>query len=225
MVVRLAHHLHDDVMKNTKNLKGLTDLEGKYKFYVFPHTPEPFRAAKAKYKEKIDSLAEQNEGKSVDNQTKIKLTGTKLFLDGVMQPDLIQLPPPSKVINHMQLYGPQISSIPIVKTEEESHLGSMFIGYVGRARTLLTVDMTYVKLHALHLFARHIMLAYNAAGEKGSCSDGEWFGDLTIKKSLELSQMTNIALFVVHIAGDQQIGPQRFDIIHLLAEDLIGKLD
>ena len=56
MVVHLAQNLRDDVMRNAKNLKGLVDPEGQYKYYVFPHLPEAFRAARAKYKEKMDSI-------------------------------------------------------------------------------------------------------------------------------------------------------------------------
>ena len=37
--------------------------------------------------------------------------------------------------------------------------------------------------------------------------------------------MKDVAFFVTREAGDQQIGPQRFDIIRLLAEELVAKLD
>ena len=77
-VVRLAHHLRDDVMRNAKNLKGLVDPVGQYKYYIFPHLPEAFRAARAKYKEKMDTVdSTQQEltrhspdlGTSIRNQT------------------------------------------------------------------------------------------------------------------------------------------------------------
>ena len=87
------------------------------------------------------------------------------------------------------------------------------------------VDMTYVKLHSLHPFARHIMLAYDVAGEVGSYDDGEYFGDLTLKNVLETNQLKNVALFMFHVAGNQQIGAQCFDVIRMLADELVTQLE
>ena len=104
-------------------------------------------------------------------------------------------------------------------------MGSQFYVYALRARTLSTVDMAYICLQAKHPLAWHIMIAYNVTGEKGSCDDGEYFGDLTIKKVLDDSGLTDVALFVVRIAGDQQIGGQRFEVIRTLAEELVVLLE
>ena len=80
----------------------------------------------------------------------------------------------------MQVYGEKIRQIPLVKSNSESRKGRTFTAFAVRAKTLELVDMTYVKLRALHPFAKHIMLAYDVAGEVGSCDDGEYFGDLTL---------------------------------------------
>ena len=85
----------------------------------------------------------------------------------------------------------------MVQTADEFYKGSKFIGYAVHARTLNTVDMVYVRLRALHPFAKHIMLAYNVAGEQDSCDDGEWFRDLTMKKVLELSGLVGVAFYMV----------------------------
>ena len=182
LVVRVAHHVRDKVMKNAKNLKGQVDPQDKFKFYVFPHAPESYHATKAKCKEFSEQTATENEERLPGHQKKVKINSTKCMVNGVLKTGLIEPPSPSKVINRMQLYGDQIAQIPLVQTAEDFFKGSKFIEYAVRARTLNTVDMVYVRLRALHPFAKHIMLAYNVAGERDSCDDGEWFGDLTMKK-------------------------------------------
>ena len=225
LVARVAPHVKDLVMQNAKNLKGQVDPEGKYKYYVFPNLPEAFRATCAKYKSKVDKISEDNASLPDHQKKKVRVTGTKCFINGVVETELVQPPPPSKVVNRMQLYSESIAEIPLVKTKTETRKGSTFCGYAVRAKMLNTVDMAYVKIRASHPFARHIMLAYNVADHKGSCEDGEWFGDLTMKKVLDDSGLKNVALFMVRIAGEQQIGSQRFNVIRDLSQELITLLN
>ena len=91
-------------MKNVKNLKGQVDPQDKFKYYVFPHTPESFRATRAKYKDLVEQNAPDKEGRRSAHQKKVKINGTKCMVDGVLKTGLIEPPSPSKVINRMQLY-------------------------------------------------------------------------------------------------------------------------
>ena len=79
------------------------DPQGHFKFYVFPHLPEPFRAARPKYQPKVQEVQARNEGKPPANQEKTRITGTKLFINDDVQIGLIQ-PPPS-LQSHQQDAG------------------------------------------------------------------------------------------------------------------------
>ena len=61
LVVRVAPNLREKVMKNAKNLKGQFDPEDHFKYYVFLHSPEAFRATRAKHKNFIDQTNKANE--------------------------------------------------------------------------------------------------------------------------------------------------------------------
>ena len=124
----------------------------------------------------------------------------------------------------MQLYGDAIVNLPLVRAAPEECMGSKFNAYAVRARTLRTVDMAYMKIRAMHPYARHIMMAFDAAGEKGSCDDGETFGGLTLLKELENARLANVAFFIARQPGVQQMGDQRFETICLLCQELIMKL-
>ena len=87
-------------MTNAPKLKNRVDPEGKFKYFVFPHLPEAFRAARAKFKKIIADLEKKRTTKPCT-----RITGTKLFVDGGVYQPLIQPPSPSKVVNRMQLYG------------------------------------------------------------------------------------------------------------------------
>ena len=224
MVVHLAPSLRDDIMKNAKNLKGQSDPEGKYKYFVFPHLREPFHAVRVKHQARIEEICTNNAGKCPQDQEKPRVTGTKFFVNDVLKPGLIQPPSPSRVANGMQLYGEDIVNLQLVKATPEDCLGSKFHGYIIRAHTLHTVDMAYIKIRALHPYARHILMACDVAGEKGSCDDGEFFGDLTLVKEISRSNISNIALFVVRQPYIQQMSPQCFDVIRLLGQELTMKL-
>ena len=137
-------------MQNAKNFKGQVDPEGKYKYYVFPNLPEAFRATCAKYKSKVDKISEDNASLPDRQKKKVRVTGTKCFINGVVETELVQPPPPSKVVNRMQLYSESIAEIPLVKTKTETRKGSTFCGYAVRAKMLNTVDMAYVKIRASH---------------------------------------------------------------------------
>ena len=63
MIVRMAPSLKDEIMKNAKNLKGKSDPDEHFKYFVFPHLPEAFRAARAKYQPKIEDTRKKNAGK------------------------------------------------------------------------------------------------------------------------------------------------------------------
>ena len=223
MVIQVAPHLRETIMSNAKNLKGQVHPEGCFKFYVFPHVPEAFRATRAKHQERIDEIQTRNEGKEHKDWTRV--TGTKFFINNEVQMGLIEPPTPSKVVNRVQLYGEKIKNIPLVKTNPETRLGSTFIGYALHVKTLQLVEMAYVKLRTLHPFARHIMLAYDVAGEVGSCDDGEYFGDLALRDVIQWNRVKDIAFFMIRMASHQQIGGQRFDIIRTLAGELLVQLD
>ena len=154
----------------------------------------------------------------------MKVTGTKYFVNGVVQPGLIQPPHPSRVAHRVQIYGEELTKLELIKANTEERLGSKFFGYAVWARTLRTIDMAYLKIRVLHPYARHIMMAFSAAGEKGSCDDGEYFGDLALVKEIDHSNLSNIALFVARQTGDRQLGAQRFEAIRLVAQELVMKL-
>ena len=220
MVVRVAFHLRELVMQNAKKLKDVVDPVGKYKFFVFPHLPEAFRAARTKFKKIIADLA-----KKPGPTPRTRITGTKMFVNGNIYSEIIEPPPPSKVVNRMQMYGEKIQNIPLIKTRVENRKGNKFYGYAVRAKTLQTVDMAYVKIRAAHPFTRHIMCVYHAAEVKGSCEDGEWFGDQTIQAVFDANGYENVAMFIVRIPGDQQIGAQRFEVIRMLSQELAEMLN
>ena len=69
--------------------------------------------------------------------------------------------------------------------------------------------------------ARHIMFAYDIQGQKGSCDDGEFFGDLQIAKHLKKTETKDVAVFVTRLCGPHQLGAKRFQIIRTLVDELL----
>ena len=96
LVVRVAPNLCEKVMKNAKNLKGQSDPEDHFKYYVFPHSPEAFRATRAKHKNFIDQTNKDNA--TSQRKKKVKITGTKCMVNGLVKTGIIEPPLPVKFL-------------------------------------------------------------------------------------------------------------------------------
>ena len=96
MIARVPHHLRAEIMKNVGKLKGKMDPDAGFKYYVIPHTPEAFRAARAKHQQRIDDIKKDNELLSERNKRHTRLTGTQFFVNNVIQLGLLQPPHPLK---------------------------------------------------------------------------------------------------------------------------------
>ena len=68
------------------------------------------------------------------------------------------------------------------------------------------------------------MMAYDISTVKGSCDDGEYFGDLRIVEAMQRQNLHNVAFFVARSVG-RKLGAKRFDIIDTVIQELITLLD
>ena len=102
---------------------------------------------------------------------------------------------------------------------------STFQGFVIHASNLLSVFLAYCKVRIAVPNARHIMCAFNVAGEQDSCDNGEHHGGFNMLKILKNTRRNNIALFITRQAGVDHLGAKHFDIIHHLTNELFQILD
>ena len=124
-----------------------------------------------------------------------------LFINGKIKRGHVQPPAPGEVCTARNEYGPEFNSFELLAAKPLPKEGNTFHAFAIRESTLLAVFLAYCKVRIQVPKARHIMCAYNVAGIKDSCDDGEDHGGLQMAKHLRKSGSKNVAIFIARETG------------------------
>ena len=113
-----------------------------------------------------------------------------------------------------------MNSFELLATRPTQQKGSTFQGFAVYASKLLGVSLAYSKVRITVPKARHIMCAYNMAGMRDSCDDGEDHAGILIEKMLHAQNLSGVAVFIARETGPDQLGQLRFEIIRKLVQEL-----
>ena len=128
--------------------------------------PDAFKAAKNKYRERVNNTYKENEGKPAKEQTKIRISGPDLFVINKLITGLIQPPTPGEVCRAHKSYAEELSSFELLATKPLGEKDSTFQGFAVHASNLLAVFLAYCKVRITIPLAKHIMCAYAVTGEE-----------------------------------------------------------
>ena len=89
--VRCTESLADNIMQHAGRLKGKTDQEGGFKYYVCRSKPAAHRAVRDKHSTQIQKYREQNEqATDEEDKTVYYFSGSRFFVNGkVVNEDII----------------------------------------------------------------------------------------------------------------------------------------
>ena len=224
MVVRCSQRLRDAVLQNRSILGGQTDPQAHFTYFVAQQGPEAFKAANSKFKPEIEKIIEEDAGLPEEEKRFVRVVGTELSINNVIRPDLITPPSPHEVIHTLHTEPVKLEELDFISTRPVCVEESTFQGFAIWLQYASTVYLGYIKARLLVPNANHIMVAYDIPEGKGSCDDGENFGDLQIAKILEQKKLSNVAVYVTRKKGSRNLGSRRFQVIRNLVTQLLDEL-
>ena len=224
MVVKCSSRLRDLAMQNKKVLGGQVDSRGNFSYFVAQYLPEPFKAAREKYRPDVAAVLKANETRQPQDQQTVRVVGTELSVNNEIRPDPLYPPDIHQVIYGLRTQTRELSNMEFVSAYPVSENGSTFKGYGVRVKQLAAVELAYIKARQTVPNADHIMVAYKLGDLEGSCDDGECFGDLQIMKLIKKQKMNNVAIFVTRTKGETNLGSRRFEIIREVVSDVLQRL-
>ena len=131
----------------------------------------------------------------------MQVIGTELQIDNKIIQSYIQPPTPGDVIKHKKEFNSEMNSFELLATRPTQQKGSTFQGFAVYASKLLGVSLAYSKVCITVPKARHIMCAYNVAGMRDSCNDGEDHAGILIEKMLHAQNLSGVAVFIARETG------------------------
>ena len=210
MVVKCSARLRDAAMQNKKVLGGQKDPKDNFSFFVTQYLPEPFKAAREKYKEDVVSIYKKNEKQLPKYRKTACVVGTELSVNNEICPDPLYPPDIHQVVHALRVQQDKLSSFEFQESSPVCVEDSVFRVYAIRVTQLLSVELAYVKARQQVPNADHIMVAYRIPDIEGSCADGEHYGDLQIMKLLKQKLVTDVAVFVARSKGEANLGARHF---------------
>ena len=224
IIARVTLDLKERVMKNAKNLKGLSDPDSQVKCFVSVNEPEAYKAAQKKYKSMMDSIRVANATRTAGQKIRARLVGKRFLVNNKPFVEVIHPPTPMEVLRAVEQQEDWLDKLTFVESAIHRIQGNVFKGYAIRLSKLQSVHLAYCKLRGLFPSRDHIMMAYAIPSATGSCDDGEYFGDLQIADSIRAQSRDHLAIFIARSSG-KKLGMKRFDIIKMITQELFTALD
>ena len=225
------------LFKNVSKLKGVKNVNKEY-FTLRDSLPGPQMELQKKYRE---AVGENKRLPPNEQLQQLKHYKGELYIDKEKYQSEIQIPlgveivdwPMDRWTRMKAVYETDIKAgIPI--TNGKSH----FCGFTVLIRTIQHVNFYYEVMRAMHLSARHIVMAFRLPGHfLANCDgedDGEYGAARMVKEALKHSNITHRMLFVTRHYEGTHIGQSRFEsylraarsaIIHHSDNQFAGTVD
>ena len=200
MVVRCTTQLKHKIMSTKKKLAGQLDLQG-FKYFIAPYLSEAFKAAREKFRDRIESINKKNENKPPKEKVNAKVVGTDLVINEEIQVPFVGPLSPFELIELKDKHQNRLNALLFHVSQPLCIGGSVFTAFALRVKLLFSVQLAYVQVKILRLTARHVMAAYNIADTKNFWDDGEHFGGSQINKILKSKNLVGVAVFVTREKG------------------------
>ena len=207
-------------MANVKNLKGVTESVSGVKCFVSVNEPEAYKAARKKFKPFLDEIRKENLTRRPAQRIKACLVDKRFFVNNKPFVVVIQPPSPAETLRVNETQETLLENLQFLESRVHQVQGNIFRGYAISLSKLHSVHLAYCKLRGIFPSRDHIMMAYKISAAKGSCDDGEYFGDLQIADMIAEQTKTDLAIFIVRSAG-RKLGSKRFDIIRTITQELL----
>ena len=228
MKVRCSPFFRSQVWGNRQCLKGQRDPIYKWKFFVDLQRPDIFKAANNRYKSAFDKVLADNEGKEDKFKSVPKVTGSRFFIDGEMQPDPIHVPTPQDLVCLSLTDRSDLDDVVFEESTPYTISGSTFKACCTDIVSYKEAFTAYKKIKLDEIYASHIMMACvfkkDSQLEVFSCDDGEDGGGLTLEKMMLDSRFYGHAIFVIRWKLGGNLGAHQFRCIEAVAQKVIEKV-
>ena len=160
----------------------------------------------------------ENKKRPIAQQSHMKLAFDKLYINGELDRPAVTRPSTSNIVNIDDDEEIFLSEIKFAVGDRQSEKGNSFTGIAVKVNSVAEVRRAYKKLlrTTSHAAAAHIMCAYMLENNTiGSYDDGEHGGGFRIQRSIQDTNIRNIAVFVTrhHPTTNYHLGPSRFSHI------------
>ena len=193
------------IFSHTKNLKNITNYEGK----PF-HVDNQVAGEAAERGIRNRHLLAINRGLQGSDQLAMTVKKGILTVENEVYKKQVQVP---DVI--ARVYPTRSSTFPVIKGSPYTVDGSTFVGYSTAVCTIHDVNAAYVHVLNEEPEARSVMCGFRIPGRpfhtlQDYCDDNEHGGGHTILRMLVRSEIVNRAMFVARIFQGEHIGKKRF---------------
>ena len=217
------------IMNNASKLKGKSDQEGGFKYYVKRSKPEPFCAVHEKYAQQVKQYREQNENAETDEEkTDYYFSGTRFFINKKVVEEDITPSTPKDMMHLSDEVLTAMEQVQFASSQQKDLQLSKLQAFATKVSTTDDIDLAYMKMHTLHHYVDHILLGYRIqAGndiQQGCTSDRQHYGDQEVLKAMKKYRAINTVVFLVWEYGGIPLGGARFKNICSLTTHALREL-
>ena len=208
---------------NVKNLKDVTNDEGKY-FQI----REQFTAKWYAMRKRNNMLIKENQSKMDSVKLNMEREKGQLKVNGVPYQKKIRPPSCREILQASKDRRMQQFNCEVVRGNPVRVEGQIFTGYTLAVATLEEVNTAYAIICAMHTNARHVMGVCRLPGRdfhqlQDFVDDDEHGGGEILLRFLTECDMMNRAVFVVRIYDGRHIGAKRYNAILNAAKSAVNK--
>ena len=211
MIIRCKQQLKNRILKNAKNLKDKTNVNGDY-FYVNKQLPDQIMEENREIREIVRDQKIREQGLNYKDRSKIEVKDKQVYINGevvkkYITPVEVNDLFPEKAEREKQ------EKIKLSSSDVITEGNSTFTAYAVKTGQIHEVRRTYHKIRRMHPGATHVIASYYLRNHKGYQDDGEYNAGYRLTRMLEKNYNPNIAVFVVRVYGGIHLGQKRFKCI------------
>ena len=229
MKVRCSPYFRSLVWDNRQCLKGKTNSEFGWKYFIDLQRPEVFHAANARYKPAYDKVLKDNESKDPHSQSTPKIHGARLFVDGEIVADPVSVPTPKELLSNSSLDLELLDNIKVDQSKPYTLSDSTFKAFAIAIENFGQANVAYKKVKLENLFATYVIMACafkqpNGAIASCSCDDGEDMAGVLLERLMKEENFLGYVLMVAQWKLGGNMGQRRFKCIMSVALQVIKQI-
>ena len=187
--------------------------------------PDVFRAASTRYRDTINSIQEENTGKSEEEKHTPKIRGTKLFVNGELMEDPVYVPTPKELLTLNLLDRNELEDIDFDQSALFTLSSSTFKAFCTTIHNYREVSAAYKRMKLDNLYVMHIIIACSFQEDTRiaifSCDDGEDGAGNELEKLIKQQNFVGYAVFVIRWKLGGNMGPRCFKCILSVASKVM----
>ena len=219
VLVKLIHPIDKQLIyDHVSNLKNCRNKNNE-RYFINDYMSEK----DSDQKQRIKDIVMENRRMPISHQMQMETKGNQLFVIGDKYVTEVEPPTTKDFLLTTKTEEKELNKLRLVAGPSDTKDGSLFKSYAAKVQSLDDVKQHYHKIKVDNASATHIVCAYMIFGIKHHiyqdyADDREIGAGRKILSELKSSKAFNIAVFVLRLKSEGNIGPVCFQIFADLAK-------